>query len=73
METYFKSVGARIALLRMTASLTQVELAEKSGITAHTVSTIENGKPANIKVYAAIAAALGVTPEFLMSGGDIKV
>lgn len=61
---------------RTEAGLTQVELAQKAGVTARTVQNYELGtrKPANMETVQKIADALGTTTQYLLgSSGNYVV
>ena len=62
----------RLKDARLKAGLTQAELAEKVSVTARTIQNYEMGtrKP-NSKIVAALAAALGTTVDYLLSGADV--
>jgi transcriptional regulator with XRE-family HTH domain len=67
------SIGWRIKQLRKERGMTQAELAKKSGVSQPTISDYENGiaQQHRANVVLRIAAALEVTPEFLLTGtGD---
>ena len=53
----------RLKEKRMEAGLTQVQLAEKAGVTARTIQNYElgNRKPSNMEVIQKIADALNTT------------
>jgi len=58
--------GQRVRQLRREAGLTQVELAEASGIDRAALSTIESGKrDLGVSKVFPLAAALGVAPDRL--------
>ena len=58
----------RLKEKRMEAGLTQVQLAEKAGVTARTIQNYElgNRKPSNMEVIQKIADALNTTTEYLL-------
>lgn len=60
--------GTRIRALRETAGMSQVELAERVGISKQTLYKYENGIVTNIPSdkIEAIAAALDSRPEYIM-------
>lgn len=54
--------------IREKAGLTQVELADKSGVCRATIAALENGRDNCLtKTMAALASALGTTVDKLMS------
>ena len=57
----------RLKEKRAEANLTQVELAEKAGVTARTIQNYElgNRKPSNMTTVQKIADALNTTTEYL--------
>lgn len=60
---------------RMEAGLTQVQLAEKAGVTARTIQNYElgNRKPSNMEVIQKIADALNTTTEYLLGSSGTYV
>ena len=58
----------RLKEKRTEANLTQVELAEKAGVTARTIQNYELGsrKPSNMVTIQKIADALNTTTEYLL-------
>lgn len=66
----------RLREKRMEAGLTQVQLAEKCGVTARTIQNYElgNRKPVNMEVVQKIADALHTKTEYLLgSSGSLVV
>ena len=63
-------LGKRLEKARVLAGLKQEELAEKVGVTQQAISRIEEGKTKNPRNLKAIAAALNVSVNFLMSGDE---
>jgi transcriptional regulator with XRE-family HTH domain len=64
-------VGDNLKRLRTLRALTQVELAEKAGITPATVVRIErNQAEPHMSTLRKLAGALGVAPSELVKGGD---
>lgn len=65
----------RLKEKRMEAKLTQVELAEKVGVTARTIQNYElgNRKPSNMEVSQRIADALHTTTEYLLGSSGAYV
>ena len=64
------SLGARVKALRKEKGWSQVELARKAGVSQPTISLYENepGAAYRADVLFKIAAALGVSPEYLKTG-----
>lgn len=65
----------RLKEKRMEAGLTQVQLAEKAGVTARTIQNYElgNRKPSNMEVIQKIADALNTTTEYLLGSNGTYV
>jgi transcriptional regulator with XRE-family HTH domain len=65
----------RLKEKRMEAKLTQVELAEKAGVTARTIQNYElgNRKPSNMEIIQRIADALHTTMEYLLGSSGAYV
>ena len=65
----------RIKEMRVKAGLTQVQLAEKAGVTARTIQNYELGnlKPSNVEVIQKIADALSTTTEYLLGSSGTYV
>ena len=65
----------RLKQKRMEAGLTQVQLAEKAGVTARTIQNYElgNRKPSNMVVIQKIADALNTTTEYLLGSSGTYV
>lgn len=65
----------RLKEKRTEAKLTQVELAEKAGVTARTIQNYElgNRKPSNMEVIQRIADALHTTTEYLLGSSGAYV
>lgn len=65
----------RLKEKRMEAGLTQVQLAEKAGVTARTIQNYElgNRKPSNMEVIQKIADALSTTTEYLLGSSGTYV
>lgn len=61
-------IGNRICETRKSKKMTQIELAEKAGISRFTLMKIENGQSPNASAatIANIARALGVSTDFLL-------
>lgn len=65
----------RLKEKRMEAGLTQVQLAEKAGVTVRTIQNYElgNRKPSNMEVIQKIADALNTTTEYLLGSSGTYV
>ena len=65
----------RLKEKRTEAQLTQVELAEKAGVTARTIQNYElgNRKPSNMEIIQRIADALHTTTEYLLGSSGSYV
>ena len=65
----------RLKEKRPEANLTQVELAEKAGVTARTIQNYElgNRKPSNMTTVQKIADALNTTTEYLLGSAGTHV
>lgn len=65
----------RLKEKRVEAGLTQVQLADKAGVTARTIQNYElgNRKPSNLEVIQKIADALNTTTEYLLGGSRTYV
>ena len=69
-----KSVGERIARLRSEKGMTQVELAEKLGVSDKAVSKWElGGCYPDVTMLPLLADTFGVSVDFLMRGGSRRV
>ena len=59
-------IGQRIAMLRKSAGLSQIQLAERAGLQSSHISRIEAGKYAvTLETVQAIAEALGMTVDII--------
>lgn len=65
----------RLKEKRVEAGLTQVQLAEKAGVTARTIQNYElgNRKPSNMEVIQKTADALSTTTEYLLGSSGTYV
>jgi transcriptional regulator with XRE-family HTH domain len=66
----------RLLLSRRDVDITQEDLAEQAGnVSAAYISSLERGKVTNptVEVIAALAAALGVSPAYLLGWSDIPL
>jgi transcriptional regulator with XRE-family HTH domain len=60
--TLARRLGARVRALRKARGLTQEQLAERAGISAHFVSALERGvKGATLETLAALSTAFEIT------------
>ncbi|MBI2604908.1 MAG: helix-turn-helix transcriptional regulator [Deltaproteobacteria bacterium] len=68
-------IGKNIAYYRAERSMSQAELARKSGISATTLNEIETFKPRDMRLSTlySIARALGIAPVQLMSDADLDL
>jgi len=67
-----ETIGARLLRLRREKGLSQLKLAGPGVSTAH-ISRIESGKrQASVKAIRLLARGLGVSPEYLETGSDIR-
>jgi transcriptional regulator with XRE-family HTH domain len=55
-----KELGKRLKVARINRNISQVELAERIGITSGTVHNAEKGKPASMMVWVAMLRAMGM-------------
>lgn len=62
------SIAARLILARTRLQLTQEEVAKRAGVTQGTIGNIEADLRRNPRELLAIAAAVGVRPEWLRDG-----
>lgn len=58
-------MGARLAEVRVDQAITKAELSRLSGLTAPSITQIENGGQSGVGVIEALADALGVSPAWL--------
>jgi len=66
-------VGEALITVRRARGMTQVELAERAGVTQAALSRYEADlRSPDDEVVAALAQALGVTPEFLRGAGRLR-
>ena len=74
METLNKLMGKRIAALRKEHHMTQAELAEKLGISADGMSSIERGKNGvSVDLFGVMAELLGNSVDYLAYGVQTMV
>lgn len=69
-----KAIGGGIAAVRRMRGLRQEDLAAAAGLTRSSIANIESGRQdTTVTTLLAIAAVLGVGPDFLLGdGGDVK-
>ena len=68
MSMDYKDLGKRIRSVRRKLSLTQEELAEKTGISASFIGHIERGtRVASLETLVLICNTLNVSPQYLLS------
>lgn len=67
-----ETLGERLRHARLRRSLSQTELAERSGVSPITIARIESGvrKEPHPRTIRKLAAALGVDPAWLLFGED---
>ncbi|MEY0543937.1 LexA family protein [Providencia rettgeri] len=65
------SLATRVKQRRTELSLTQVELAERAGISQQSVESIENGRTRKPRNIIELAKALQCNPEWLVNGKNI--
>ncbi|MCC7138146.1 MAG: helix-turn-helix transcriptional regulator [Planctomycetes bacterium] len=58
--------------LRVLADLTQIELAERAGISDRTVRQLEDGDDVTLDTLRRVAAALGVAFDVLVAAHDVQ-
>jgi transcriptional regulator with XRE-family HTH domain len=64
-----RRVGVRVRELRAGRGLTQLRLAERAGISRPSIANVEAGRQnVSLRQLCALASALGVTVEELLSG-----
>ena len=68
------TLGVRVKMLRLEKKWSQAELAKHAGVSQPTISLYENepGAAYRAEVLFKIAAALGVSPEYLKTGVGVK-
>jgi phage repressor protein C with HTH and peptisase S24 domain len=62
------SLADRLKATRLQHGMSQVQLADMSGVSQTTIASIESGRATGSKHLVQIAAALGVAPEWLSTG-----
>jgi DNA-binding XRE family transcriptional regulator len=71
-EELIANVAARIKHLRYAGGITQSEMAERLGTSLRNYQRIEEGLAnLSLRSLARVAAALGVTPATLLTGGGV--
>lgn len=72
MEVIFRLIGRRIHEIRQESGLSQMDLAEKIGMSVSYVSMIENGRRrVSLNALIRIANILGVTVDELLNGNQM--
>lgn len=72
MEVNFLLIGRRIHEIRQDSELSQMDLAEKAGLSVSYVSMIENGRRrVSLDALIRIANILGVTVDELLNGNQM--
>src|SRR4051794_17696207 len=68
-----QTLAQRIRARRKALELTQEQLAKRSGVKQSTISLIESGQTLWLKgtTLLRLAAALGVTPEWINTGNEV--
>jgi|SRR5215831_21020544 len=71
MRDTLDPIGRRVRVLRLIHALTQRQLAERAGVSRHTVLVLEQGRrPPRPDTVRKVARALRVTPMMLTFGSD---
>lgn len=65
-------LGERLLMARKAKNLTQQELARKAGVTQTTISDIERGRNQTTVEAPALAKALGVSVDYLLTGNAFE-
>jgi len=66
-----RRIGERVRALRTGRGLTQLRLAERSGISRPSIANVEAGRQnLSLRQLCALASAFGVTVDELLSGTD---
>ena len=69
MELDYKNIGKRIVRRRKSLKISQIDLAEKIGISNNYLSSIEHGKEKpSLDILVKICNAISVTPDYLIMG-----
>ena len=69
MELDYKNIGKRIVRRRKRLKISQIDLAEKIGISNNYLSSIEHGKEKpSLDILVKICNAISVTPDYLIMG-----
>ena len=72
MEVNFRLIGRRIHEVRQDSELSQMDLAEKAGLSVSYVNMIENGRRrVSLDALLRIANILGVTVDELLNGNQM--
>lgn len=67
-EDEHQSVGQRLKAARLLIGLSQLQVAEKAGVSQVSIQHLETGRNQNSRHLVSIATAIGVRPEWLMTG-----
>lgn len=70
--TNVKNIAERLAHARSVREWTQLELARHAGVSQSTIGNIESGARQSPRELLAIAAAVGVSPEWLKTGKGLQ-
>ena len=68
MDILFKNKGERARYLRKQKNMSVEQLSELSGITVKQIRRLENDEDVSVEVVMAVAIALDISPNKLMSG-----
>lgn len=72
MEVNFRLIGRRGREIRKSGKLSQMDLAEKTGLSLSYVSMVENGRrKVSLNALIRIANILGVTVDELLNGNQM--
>lgn len=67
-EAICDTMGARLKAVRIEQTISKAELGRLAGLTAPSITQIENGGQSGVEVVEALAQALGVSPGWLAYG-----
>lgn len=72
MKVNFKLIGKRVCEIRKSSEMSQISLAEKTGLSVSYVSMVENGRrKVSLDTMLRIANVLGVTADELLNGNQL--